>query len=123
MMKRKTYFRYRPDLVSEELVTALLEKPSFEFSDLFQVIFQRLRARDATSGGEEMLRLRVYEKLQTLASQGLVKKTGKTYAAVKATLRERATEMATAKAASEQRKAANAANATAAATAAVVHAP
>src|SRR6218665_588112 len=102
MMKRKTYFRYRPDLVSEELVTALLEKTSFEFSDLFQVIFQRLRARDATSGGEEMLRLRVYEKLQTLASQGLVKKNGKNYAAVKAALRERATEMATAKAAAEQ---------------------
>lgn len=104
MMKRKTYFRHRPDLVSEELVAALLEKNSYEFSDLFQAIYVKLRARNATSGGEEMLRLRVYEKLQTLVSQSLVKKDGKVYSAVKAALRARSTEMGAAKTAAEQRR-------------------
>jgi hypothetical protein len=104
MMKRKTYLRHRPDLVSEELVATLLEKNSYEFSDLFQAIYVKLRARNATSGGEEMLRLRVYEKLQTLVSQGLVKKDGKVYSAVKAALRVRSTEMGAAKAAAELRR-------------------
>ncbi len=104
MMKRKTYFRYRPDLVSEELVAALLGKNSYEFSDLFQAIYEKLRARNATSGGEEMLRLRVYEKLQTLVSQGLVKKTGKSYAAFKVALRARLAEMVAAKTAAAQRR-------------------
>ncbi len=106
MMKRKTYFRHRPDLVSEELIAALSEKATYEFPDLFDVIYQRLRARNATSGGQEMLRLRVYEKLQTLASQGIVKKNGKSYSAVKLALQGRAEEMATAKDAAEKRRAA-----------------
>lgn len=104
MMKRKTYFRHRPDLVSEELVAALLAKTSYEFHALFAAIYEKLRARNATSGGEEMLRLRVYEKLQTLVAHGLVKKVGKTYSAVKAPLRARSTEMEVAKAAAEQRR-------------------
>ena len=33
-----------------------------------------LRARKSASGGEEMLRLRAYEKLQTLVSRGMVQK-------------------------------------------------
>jgi len=105
MMKRKTYFRHRADLVSEELVAALLARNTYEFSDLFQAIYDKLRARNATSGGEEMLRLRAYEKLQTLVTQGLVKRTGKSYSAVKAALQVRSTEMDTAKAAAEQRRA------------------
>lgn len=104
MMKRKTYFRHRPDLVSEELVAALLAKNAYEFSDLFDTIYEKLRARNATSGGQEMLRLRVYEKLQILATQGLVKKTGKSYSANKVALRTRATEMVAAKAAFDQRR-------------------
>ena len=104
MMKRKTYFRHRPDLVSDELVAALLAKATYEFSDLFAAIYEKLRARNATSGGEEMLRLRVYEKLQTLVSQGLVKKVGKTYSAVKVALRARSAEMVAAKAAAELRR-------------------
>jgi hypothetical protein len=104
MMKRKTYFRHRPDLVSDELVAALLEKTTYEFSDLFDVIYDRLHARDATSGGEEMLRLRVYEKLQMLVSQGLVKRALKSYTAVKPALRARSEEMAAAKAAAALRR-------------------
>lgn len=50
----------------------LASKASFEFKALFDVIFLNLRERNAASGGEEMLRLRVYEKLQSLVSQGAV---------------------------------------------------
>jgi hypothetical protein len=79
-MQRKSAFSRRlPDLVTEELVGVLTKKSSFEFKQLFEVVHERLRARNAASGGEEMLRLRAYEKLQNLVSRGMVKKTGKKY--------------------------------------------
>ena len=65
--------------MTEELVAALTSKSSFEFKQLFDVVHERLKARNAASGGEEMLRLRAYEKLQNLVSRGMVKKTGKKY--------------------------------------------
>ena len=56
---------------------------SFEFKPLFEQIYANLRARKSDSGGEEMLRLRAYEKLQSLVNQGMVEKkitkTGKHY--------------------------------------------
>lgn len=79
-MQRKSAFSRRlPDLVTEELVAVLSKKSSFEFKQLFDVVHERLRARNAASGGEEMLRLRAYEKLQNLVSRGMVKKTAKKY--------------------------------------------
>jgi hypothetical protein len=67
-------------LVTEELVAVLSSKSSaVEFKQLFDVVHERLKARNAASGGEEMLRLRAYEKLQNLVSRGMVKKTGKKY--------------------------------------------
>jgi hypothetical protein len=53
----------------------LSSKASFEFKGLFDVILLNLRERNAASGGEEMLRLRTYEKLQSLVSQGAVTRT------------------------------------------------
>jgi hypothetical protein len=64
-----------PDNVTEELVAVLSSRASFEFKPLFDVILLNLRARNAASGGEEMLRLRVYEKLQGLVNQGAVDRT------------------------------------------------
>jgi hypothetical protein len=80
-MQRKSAFSRRlPDLVTEELVTVLLTKgTSFEFKQLFEIVHERLKKRNAASGGEEMLRLRAYEKLQHLVSRNMVKKTGKKY--------------------------------------------
>lgn len=104
MIKRKAYFRHKEDVVAEELVAALLSKTSYDFNELFLAIYEKLRARNAVSGGEEMLRLRVYEKLQMLVSQGLVKKTGKSYSAKKVALRAHVSDVATAKAAAEQRR-------------------
>lgn len=70
-----SFSRRVPDNITEELVAVLSSKASFEFKALFDIIFLNLRERNAASGGEEMLRLRAYEKLQALVSQGAVKKT------------------------------------------------
>jgi hypothetical protein len=66
------FTRRAPDIITEELVAVLSSKASFEFKALFDIIFSKLRERNAASGGEEMLRLRVYEKLQGLVNQGAV---------------------------------------------------
>ena len=79
MTKKNAFSRRLPDLVTEELVAVLSQKNSYEFKELFDLVHSNLRARNAASGGEEMLRLRAYEKLQTLVSRGMVKKTLKKY--------------------------------------------
>ena len=86
------------------MVTALLKKTSYDFNDLFEAIHARLRVRNATSSGKEMLRLRIYEKLHILVAQGLVKKDGKVYTGVRDALLVRIAEMAAAKARLEQRR-------------------
>ncbi len=70
-----SFSRRMPDNVTEELVAVLSSRASFEFKPLFDVILLNLRERNAASGGEEMLRLRVYEKLQGLVGQGAVTRT------------------------------------------------
>lgn len=77
--KRTRFSRRLPDHVTDELVTVLLEKKVFGFNDLFERVFANLKLRNAVSGGEEMLRLRAYEKLQNLVTRGLVEKLGKEY--------------------------------------------
>ena len=64
-----------PDNITEELIAVLSSKACFEFKPLFEIILLNLRERNAASGGEEMLRLRAYEKLQGLVSQGAVNRT------------------------------------------------
>jgi len=73
------FSRRGPDNVTEELVAALSVAKAYEFKALFDVIHAALKARSAASGGEEMLRLRTYDKLQGMVAQGQVKKTGKQY--------------------------------------------
>jgi hypothetical protein len=77
--KKTAFSRRLPDLVTEELASVLSSKSSYEFKELFDVVHENLRARNAASGGEEMLRLRAYEKLQNLVARGMVKKDGKKY--------------------------------------------
>ena len=71
----RPFSRRAPDIITEELVAAFASKTTYEFKPLFDLIFLNLRARNAASGGEEMLRLRSYEKLQSLVDRGAVKKT------------------------------------------------
>ncbi len=70
-----SFLRRMPDNVTEELVAVLSSRASFEFKPLFDIVLLNLRERNAASGGEEMLRLRVYEKLQGLVGQGAVNRT------------------------------------------------
>ena len=70
-----SFRRRMPDNVTEELVAVLSARASFEFKPLFDIVLLKLRERNAASGGEEMLRLRVYEKLQGLVNQGAVDRT------------------------------------------------
>jgi hypothetical protein len=93
MKSPSSFSRRGPDRVAEELATVLSGKASFEFKALFTVVHANLKARNAAGGGEEMLRLRAYEKLQNLVGAGIVKKTGKEYRGVAGSL---ATYMATA---------------------------
>jgi hypothetical protein len=74
MSKRSgiSFVRRAPDNLTEELVAVLSSKASFEFKPLFEIVLLNLRERNAASGGEEMLRLRAYEKLQGLVNQGAV---------------------------------------------------
>ncbi len=86
MTKTFGFSRRGPDFVTQELVAVLSSKTSFEFKALFDIVHQNLRARNAASGGEEMLRLRAYEKLQNLVQGGNVKKTGKKYKGIASAL-------------------------------------
>src|SRR6266853_7061380 len=70
-----SFSRRMPDNITEELVAVLSSKASFEFKPLFEIILLNLRERNAASGGEGMLRLRAYEKLQGLVNQGAVTRT------------------------------------------------
>jgi hypothetical protein len=86
-LRFSSFSRRGPDNVTEELVEVLLDLRPYEFKALFVVVHAGLRAKNAASGGEEMLRLRAYEKLQDLVQQGRVKKTGKHYRGVPKALR------------------------------------
>lgn len=58
----------------------LSEETEFlHFNDLFQKVYDNLKKKNAVSGGEEMLRLRAYEKLQNLVSRGMVDKEARQY--------------------------------------------
>ena len=119
MSKRSgiSFTRRAPDNITEELVAVLSSKAAFEFKPLFDIILLNLRERNAASGGEEMLRLRAYEKLQGLVYQGAVKRTvigiTKKYQGVATRMAVLRTEMKALRAACYQRaraKAAAAAN-------------
>lgn len=79
MKQRFNLRRGGPDILTEELVNVVSAGGQFEFKALFTVVYGNLRARNAAHGGEEMLRLRLYDKLQWLVQMGGVDKLGKVY--------------------------------------------
>ena len=80
------FSRRGPDHVAEELARVLSVKIAHEFKALFLIVHANLKARNRAHGGEEMLRLRAYEKLHALVQAGVAKKTGKEYSGVPAAL-------------------------------------
>jgi hypothetical protein len=81
--KKRVFSNRATDHLTDELVRVLGEGASIEFKDLFLLVYSGLRLKNATSGGDEMLRLRCHEKLQYLVRRGLVLKTGKIYKGLK----------------------------------------
>ena len=79
MANHSGFTRRTHDIMTEELCAILSRKASFEFKPLYDLIYANLHARNAASGGDEMLRLRAYEKLQNLVHDGMVTKTAKKY--------------------------------------------
>ena len=72
--------RRLPDYVMDELLLLLKSSAKqYSFNDIFEIIYEKLKERNAVSGGEEMLRLRCYEKLQGLVEQGLATRKNKMY--------------------------------------------
>jgi hypothetical protein len=86
MKSSYSFSRRAPDLLAQEIATVLSTKSWFEFKSLFEVVYGNLRARKTANGGEEMLRLRSYEKLQNLVDAGAVEKNGKQYRGIAAGL-------------------------------------
>jgi len=81
MNRNFAFSRRGPDTITEELVAVLSGSQAYEFKVLFEKIHETLRGRNV-GGGEEMMRLRTYDKLQNLVLHGQVKKTGKLYKGV-----------------------------------------
>jgi hypothetical protein len=81
--KRSTFTRRMVDHVTDELVNVLSDGLTYEFKALFTKVYEGLKRKGTASGGEEMLRLRCYEKLQKLANHGQVEKKLKNYRALK----------------------------------------
>ena len=79
MKKAHTFKRRGPVTLTLELASVLSEGAWFDFNTLFLIVHSNLRARGAAHGGEEMLRLRIYEKLQNLVQQSSVEKSAKSY--------------------------------------------
>jgi hypothetical protein len=80
------FSRRGPDNVAEEVARVLSQQTAYEFKALFLEVQANLKARNIAGGGEEMLRLRAYEKLQNLVAAGIVNKRGKEYRGVPAAL-------------------------------------
>jgi hypothetical protein len=81
--KRAVFTRRIVDHITDEVVKVLSGDVSYEFKVLFVKVYEGLKLKNAVSGGEEMLRLRCYEKLQKLISRGLVEKKLKIYRGLK----------------------------------------
>jgi hypothetical protein len=81
--KRRDFTRRVVDHVTDGVVQVLSDGQAYEFKALFTKMFEELKPKNAVSGGEEMIRLRCYEKLQKLIARGLVEKKLKTYRGLK----------------------------------------
>ncbi len=77
--KRTQFTRRAPDHVTDELVTVLSDTKTYEWNELFGHVYRNLKTKNAVSGGEDMLRLRAYDKLRDLVKRGFVEKSGRNY--------------------------------------------
>ncbi len=76
---KNAFSRRLADPLTDELVIALSDGQTYDFRALFTKVFEGIKRKKAASGGEEMLRLRSYEKLLALAKRGFVSKCGRSF--------------------------------------------
>jgi hypothetical protein len=107
MSRYKHYLRYAKDHAADALLAVLQEQPTYVFTELFQAVHARLKANNVSNIGGDLLRFRIYEKLQTLVSEGLVNKTDKRYSGVQRALMARVDEIANSRALQQERKKVN----------------
>lgn len=67
------------DIVRQEVIDVLLCAEIIEFNSIFLQVSTNMKQKNYSTGGEEILRLRIYEKLQALVSEGGIRKKGKEY--------------------------------------------
>ncbi len=78
--RRNRSSRRAPDLLTDELMVILHEAAgTLEFNDIFQRTVAVMKEKKMSVGGEEILRLRIYEKLQNLVGIGCLTKKGREY--------------------------------------------
>ncbi|EDY16434.1 hypothetical protein CfE428DRAFT_6053 [Chthoniobacter flavus Ellin428] len=82
-----TFSRRGPDRIGLEIAKVLSQKAPYEFKPLFLIVHASLRSQNAAGGGDEMLRLRTYEKLQKMVQAGIVQKIGKEYTGITSALK------------------------------------
>ena len=64
----------KKDLVAEEILATLYDCSELEFKCLVRIVLEKLIARNYAGGMEELVRLRIYERLQSLVIKGTVSK-------------------------------------------------
>lgn len=74
--------RKTSDWMTDELIAILQEAGVLEFDEIFQRAISVMKKKRMSMSGAEILRLRVYEKLQRLASAGGISKKGSVYTAL-----------------------------------------
>jgi hypothetical protein len=80
--QKTTFSRRLVDHLTDELVIVLGDGGAYEFRALFAKVYEGMKLKKTATGGEEMLRLRTYEKLLLLAKRGRVLKSGKNFTAL-----------------------------------------
>lgn len=73
--------RKSPDLVTDELIDIMQKVGVLEFNEIFLQALSAMKEKKMPMSGEEILRLRIYDKLQNLVSAGGLMKKGKVYTA------------------------------------------
>lgn len=73
--------RKSPDLVTDELIDIMQNAGVLEFNEIFLQMLSTMKEKKMPMSGEEILRLRIYDKLQNLVSAGGLMKKGKVYTA------------------------------------------
>lgn len=69
----------KPDLAIDALVETMSTDTWRSFNEVFEAFWPVYRAKNSTQLGEEMGRLRCYEKLQNMVTAGKVEKVEKEY--------------------------------------------